>query len=262
MSSIFNNNIWLKQKCYVTPQADFQHHHFDPYKVHMGTACLVAFSSDLFAQLSEALPTADEDFTWPYHTTPLKLCTTPGGKIFALHFPCYGSVRIANSLEQLKACGIKYVFGLGLGGALQQDIAIGDVILLEGAVRGDGVSRYYAPDEFPAVADLELTSKLRGDLEANHEKYHLGLSFGTDALYREEESLIGQLSELGVISIDLESSAFLTVGRRLGLKCAWVGVVSDRLAGAKHEGTIHSGHVMEALSRLCGYVVQIIDQSL
>jgi len=181
---------------------------------------------------------------------------------FALHFPSYGSVRIANSLEQLKACGIKYVFGLGLGGSLQEDIAIGDVFLLEGAVRGDGTSRYYAPDEYPAVPDFALTSQLREALEANHEKYHLGLSFGTDALYREEESLIGQLSELGVISIDLESSAFLTVGRRLGLKCAWVGVVSDRLVGAKHEGTIHSGHVMEALSRLSGYIVQIIDQSL
>lgn len=262
MSSIFNSNIWLKQKCYVTPQADFQHHHFDPSKVDLGRACLVAFSSDLFAQLSEALPTADEDFTWPYHTTPLKLCTTPGGKRFALHFPSYGSVRIANSLEQLKACGIKYVFGLGLGGSLQEDIAIGDVFLLEGAVRGDGTSHYYAPDEYPAVPDFALTSQLREPLEANHEKYHLGLSFGTDALYREEESFIGQLRELGVISIDLESSAFLTVGRRLGLKCAWVGVVSDRLVGAKHEGTIHSGHVMEALSRLSGYIVQIIDQSL
>jgi len=80
-------------------------------------------------------------------------------------------------------------------------------------------------------------------------------------LYREEESLIGQLSELGVISIDLESSAFLTVGRRLGLKCAWVGVASDRLVGAEHEGNIHSGQVMEVLSRLSGYIVQIIDQS-
>ena len=262
MSSIFNNNIWLRQKCFVTPQADFQHHNFDPSKVDLGRACLVAFSSDLFSQLSEALPTTDEDFTWPYHTTPLKLCTTSGGKIFALHFPSYGSVRIANSLEQLKACGIKYVFGLGLGGSLQEDIAIGDVFLLEGAVRGDGTSHYYAPDEYPAVPDFALTSQLREALEANHEKYHLGLSFGTDALYREEESLIGQLSELGVISIDLESSAFLTVGRRLGLKCAWVGVVSDRLVGAKHEGTIHSSHVMEALSRLSGYIVQIIDQSL
>ena len=150
MSSIFNSNIWLKQNCYVTPQADFQHHHFDPSKVDLGRACLAAFSSDLFSQLSEALPTTDEDFTWPYHTTPLKLCTTSGGKIFALHFPSYGSVRIANSLEQLKACGIKYVFGLGLGGSLQEDIAIGDVFLLEGAVRGDGTSHYYAPDEYPA----------------------------------------------------------------------------------------------------------------
>ena len=79
------------------------------------------------------------------------------------------------------------------------------------------------------------------------QKYHIGLTFGTDALYREEESLISRLKELKVLSIDLESSAFFTVGRRLELKCCWAGVVSDRVVRLKHEGNIHSEHIMEKL---------------
>jgi len=260
MNSIFNNDVWAGQNCYVTAWSDFLHHGIDPDRVDIGGTCLVTFSSDLFRKALEMVPQVIEDFEWPYSTTPLKLCSTERGQKFAVHFPSYGGTRIANSLEQLAACGIHSVFGVGLGGTLQDDVSIGDIIVLEGSVRGDGVSRYYAPREFPAVADADLVSRMRRKLDANQERYHLGLSFGTDALYREEESLIRHLKDLKVLSIDLESSAFLTVGRRLGLKCCWVGVVSDRLVRLRHEGNIHSTHVMDRLLRLAGYVAQIIEE--
>ena len=190
MNSIFNNNIWSGQRCYVTAKSDLLHHKFHPDKIDIGNVCLITFSSDLFSQVLETIPQVDENFKWPYSTTSLKLCETESGKKFSLHFLSFGGTRIANSLEQLSACGVQYVFGVGLGGTLQEDIHIGDVILLEGAVRGDGVSRYYSPVEFPAVADFELTAKVREKLDSNNETYHIGLSFGTDALYREEEGLI------------------------------------------------------------------------
>ena len=163
---------------------------------------MITFGSGLFKQVLETIPQVDEEFRWPYSTTLLNLCTTGNGKRFVVHFPSYGGIRIANSLEQLSACGIQYIFGLGCGGTPQESINIGDTILLEGAVKGDGVSRYYSPAEFPAVADFELTSKMREKLDTNNEKYHIGLSFGTDALYKEEESLISLLKELKVLSID------------------------------------------------------------
>jgi uridine phosphorylase len=262
MTSIFNHNIWQHKDCYVTARSDFLHHHLDPSKVDIGKTCLITFSSSLFSKVLETLPNVDENFEWPYSTTPLKLCRTKNGQNFAVHFPSYGGTRIANSLEQLSACGIQSVFGLGLGGTPQENVSIGDIILLEGAVRGSGASRYYAPVEFPAVADFELLSKMRKKLDANKHKYHLGLSFGTDALYRESESLISLLRKLNVLSIDLESSAFLTVGRRLGLKCCWIGVVSDRLVASRHEGNIHSEHIMDKLLCLSSYIVQNIEEGV
>jgi uridine phosphorylase len=278
LSSIFGRELWLGKECYVTAKSDFLYHGLDPDEVDLGASCLVTFSFDLFQKvLKSDYVEVEEEFQWPYSTTPLKLCRTKRRKRFTIHFPSYGSTRIANSLEQLSACGIKYVFGLGLCGTLQQHIGIGDIILLEGSVRGDGVSRYYAPLEFPGVADFELTARIKEKLVEHGESYHMGLSFGTDALYREERSLIKLMKELGVISIDLESSAFLTVGRILGLKCCWVGVVSDRLmeydspSGVsrqdklkhntlKHEGNIHSGHISEKLLKLSRYIIKIIDE--
>ncbi|NPA91064.1 MAG: nucleoside phosphorylase, partial [Chloroflexi bacterium] len=241
MTSIFTHPIWSEHDRYVTPQADFAHHGFDPTRFDMGTACLVTFSSSLFNRvLARVTVIEEEEFQWPYQSTPLKICATPNGTRFGLHFPSYGGTRIANSLEQLAACGYRYVFGLGLGGALQEDVHIGDMVVLEGAVRGDGVSRYYAPVEYPAIADAECAWSLAQVLREKGERFHVGISFGIDALYRETEGLIASLRELGVLTIDLESSAFLTVGRRLGLRCCWAGVVSDRLVGATHEGNIHA----------------------
>jgi uridine phosphorylase len=259
MNSILTPDTWSEQDRYITPQSDFAHHGFDPDQFEMGIACLVTFSSSLFDQMLKRVSVVEDDFRWPYDTTPLKICSTSSGRRFGVHFPSYGGTRIAHSLEQLAACGYQYIFGLGLGGALQEGVEIGDIVLLEGSIRGDGVSRYYAPIEFPAVADFELIGKLTERLKARGEKYHLGVSFGIDSLYREVETLVNRLRHLGVLTVDLESSAFLTVGRRLGLQCCWVGVVSDRLVGAVHEGNIHTDHVADRLLQLGDYVLQVIE---
>jgi purine-nucleoside phosphorylase len=259
MSSIVDNATWFGQRRNVSAAEDLRHHGLDPAKVAIGTTCLVTFSSGLFKKIDGMVPQVATNFEWPYSTTPLRVSATPSGNRFGLHFPSYGGSRIANSLEQLAACGVRQVIGLGLGGTPQSTVEIGDIVLLEGAIRGDGVSHYYSPVEYPAVADLELTARLRAQLVARDWRHHSGLSFGTDALYREEETLVERLKELGVLTIDLESSALLTVGRRLGLKCSWVGVVSDRLNESRHEGNIHSEHVMDRLLRLSELIVEVID---
>ena len=67
-------------------------------------------------------------------------------------------------------------------------------------------------------------------------------------------------SEAPCGSVNLESSALLSVGRRLGIACCWVGVVSDRLFTSTHEGTIHPDHVMSTLLCLAQYLIEIITQ--
>ncbi len=262
MNSILTGDTWAHSQRYVTPEDDLAHHGFDPSAFDLGEACLITFSSSLFRHLLARFPQVEEDIPWPYETTPLRVCLTPSGRRFGLHFPSYGCTRIANSLEQLRACGYTYIFGLGLGGALQPHLHVGDIVLLEGAVRGDGASRYYAPAEYPAIADFTLVERLATILRQHDQPFHLGLSFSIDALYRETAPLIERLRTLGVLLIDLESSAFLTIARRLGLKACWAGVVSDRLVDEKHEGNVHAEHIIDRLTRLGDYMVEAMDALL
>ena len=138
-------------------------------------------------------------------------------------------------------------------------LKIGDLILLEGSVRGDGASRYYAPNEFPSISDFSLFFQVKSKLDAIGESYYSGLSFGTDALYRENLMLINSLKQLDVLSIDLESSALFAISRRLGLKACWAGVISDLLLDGAHKGVAHSEPVIPKLSKLTRNVLEIIE---
>ena len=40
------------------------------------------------------------------------------------------------------------------------DVKSGDLVIATGAIRNEGTSREYAPIEFPAVPDLEITNAL------------------------------------------------------------------------------------------------------
>lgn len=43
---------------------------------------------------------------------------------------------------------------------MQTEVKSGDVVIATGAIRMEGTSKEYAPIEFPAVANLEVTNAL------------------------------------------------------------------------------------------------------
>ena len=43
---------------------------------------------------------------------------------------------------------------------MQTEIKSGDVVIATGAIRMEGTSKEYAPIEYPAVADLDVTNAL------------------------------------------------------------------------------------------------------
>ena len=259
MSSIFDSLFLQNNNPYIHPKADLLSQDID-IEFDIGETCLVIFSFNIFKDIIASIHAEKCDFRWTFNTTNLEVFKSHKNKSkFCIHFPSYGASRIANSLEQLSIFGIKKIYGVGLAGGLQDFIKIEDIILLEGSVRGDGVSHYYVPDEFPAVADFSLVAKLKQKLDSVNERFHLGLSFGTDAFYREGLQLIDSLKNLGVLSIDLESSALFSVSRKLGLQACWIGVISDLLLNGEHRGVAHSEGVEDRLVKLTQYVIDEIE---
>ena len=64
------------------------------------------------------------------------------------------------AMEELVLCGADTFVRVGTCGGIDLDVKGGDIVVATGAVRMEGTSREYAPIEYPAVADLEVTNAL------------------------------------------------------------------------------------------------------
>ena len=99
--------------------------------------------------------------------------------------------------------------------------------------RGEGTSRYYVADNFSTTAHRDIIEALKTAADSLKVRYHLGRIFTTDALFQETPELIQQLNEQNFSSIDMVTSAFLTVAQVRGKKAGAVLAVSDECLHGK-----------------------------
>lgn len=71
-----------------------------------------------------------------------------------------GGPSAAIAMEELAQLGVTTFLRVGTCGGIRTDVQSGDVVVATGAVRMEGTSREYAPIEYPAVPDFQVTSAL------------------------------------------------------------------------------------------------------
>ena len=146
--------------------------------------------------------------------------TYKGVKILALSTGI-GGCSAGIAIEELRNIGILAAIRVGSCGALQQGIGLGDLILVSGAVRDDGVSKAYVPPIFPAYADIQLLSCViaaASDLGVN---WYEGLAHSHESFYHDDADEVSEYwSSRGVLGADMESAALFTIGRLRGIKTA------------------------------------------
>jgi uridine phosphorylase len=139
----------------------------------------------------------------------------------------------AITTEILCGAGAQSLIRVGSCGSLQEHIQIGDLVIVTGALRGDGTSRYYVAENFSTIADAGIVAALSRAADALNVRYHLGWIFTTDALFQETPELIEQLRQQNISSIDMVTSTFLTIAQVRGKKAGAVLAVSDECLHGK-----------------------------
>jgi len=139
----------------------------------------------------------------------------------------------AITTEILCGAGADALIRIGSCGSLQDNVKIGDLVIVTGALRGDGTSRYYVAENFSTVAHSDIVNALRHAAEDLKLRYHLGWIFTTDALFQETPELIQQLNQQNISSIDMVTSTFLTIAQVRGKKAGAVLAVSDECLHGK-----------------------------
>jgi uridine phosphorylase len=139
----------------------------------------------------------------------------------------------AITTEILCGAGAESLIRVGSCGSLQEHIKIGDLVIVTGALRGDGTSRYYVAENFSTIAHGDIVNALKRAADDLQVRYHLGWIFTTDALFQETPELIQQLNQQNVSSIDMVTSTFLTIAQVRGKKAGAVLSVSDECLHGK-----------------------------
>ncbi|MDF2631780.1 MAG: udp1 [Caproiciproducens sp.] len=132
-----------------------------------------------------------------------------------------GGASTGIAVEELHNIGVKTMIRIGSCGALQPEIKLGDLILINGAVRDDGASKTYIDPIYPAVPDTEL---LLCTMEAAAEqsfRSHVGKARSHDSFYTDEEDQIDRFwGSKGVLGADMETAALFVIGGLRGVKTA------------------------------------------
>ena len=141
-----------------------------------------------------------------------------------------GGPSASIAMEELHKCGADTFIRTGTCGGIALDVQSGDVVVATGAIRYEHTSREYAPIEFPAVADFQVTNAL---VEATRKlgfPLHTGIVQCKDSFYGQHDPAASPVyyelqqkweswKRLGVLASEMESAALFVVAAALGCRC-------------------------------------------
>lgn len=101
-----------------------------------------------------------------------------------------GGPSAAIAVEELIMSGADTFIRVGTSGGIDLKVVGGDLLVASAAIRSEGTSHEYIPDDYPAVADFEVVSALKeaGDELSTDEdgnRCHVGVVHSKDNFYGE-----------------------------------------------------------------------------
>ena len=134
-----------------------------------------------------------------------------------------GGPSASIAMEELHKCGADTFIRTGTCGGIDLNVKSGDIVVATGAVRFEHTSLEYAPIEFPAVADWDITNALAEATRALGYPLHLGVVQCKDNFYGQHSPdsmpVADELNSkwkawiaCGALASEMESAALFIVG--------------------------------------------------
>ena len=152
-----------------------------------------------------------------------------------------GGPSASIAMEELHKCGADTFIRTGTCGGIDLNVQSGktgtadkgqsgDVVVATGAIRYEHTSREYAPIEFPAVADFQVTNALVEATKKLGFPLHTGIVQCKDSFYGQHDPAASPVyyelqqkweswKRLGVKASEMESAALFVVAAALGCRC-------------------------------------------
>lgn len=152
-----------------------------------------------------------------------------------------GAPQTVAVVEELIALGGKEFVIVGTAGGLQDF----GVYVCDRAIRDEGTSHHYLPNNKYALPNLFLTKKIAKYFDKKKVKYKRAATWTIDAPYRETKKEIEHYKKEKVATVEMEASAVFAVAQVRKVKAAAVFVVTDVLGEKWNPQFKHKGKLLE-----------------
>jgi uridine phosphorylase len=163
---------------------------------------------------------------------------TPEGHSMSIQSTGMGAPSAAIVLHELAELGVRRAIRVGTCGALDPDLALGDLVVVADALADDGASRALGASDV-TEPDGPLTDALVAVLSAGRPAVRV---VTTDLFYEDDSEDGGppraradDWRRRDAVAVEMEAAALFALGGRLGLAIACILAVSDTFEdGRRH----------------------------
>lgn len=173
------------------------------------------------------------------------------------------------ALEELTELGAHTFIRVGTCGGINTKVKGGDAVIASAAIRQEGTSREYAPLEYPAAADFEVTLALKTAADRLSMPSHVGVVQCKDSFYGQHRPEVMPISRelldkweawkrLGVLASEMESSALFVAAAHLGVRCGTVLHAVWNQERAKLGLGNESSHDVDSSIKICIEAIKLL----
>ncbi len=193
--------------------------------------CVICFFSDVIQKVADEFNAKVlTQNRWEDGPHPLYEIEYSGKRLAFFH-PGVGAPISANLLEEVIAFGCRKFIAVGGCGVLEKDLEVGRLIIVNSAVRDEGVSYHYLPPSREIAAQTEVIQVIEKILNEKQIPYLLGKTWTIDAPYRETKKKIKSRRGEGCISVEMESAGLMAVAQFRDVAFGQILYAGDDLSG-------------------------------
>jgi len=197
-------------------------------RVIVPAGCLLDFDGELVQHLADT-GRAAEDSAWPcFHTRLFRW--REGSAEYGVIGGTIGAPFAVLVAEELFSLGCRVLVSISSAGLVARRFTPPFFLLIDKALRDEGTSCHYLPPGRYVDADPSLIAAVRRRTGGLSVPVHAGPSWTTDAPFRETKRLIASRRREGVVSVEMEAAALLTLGKVLSKPVACLAHVTNTMA--------------------------------
>ena len=154
--------------------------------------------------------------------------------------------------EQMRVSGAHVILGLTSAGRVSPSMPLPGLVVVTRAIRDEGTSYHYLPPAETVDAPTKLAQLLESELKNLSLPVLSGVTWTTDAPYRETEKQLSEHAKAGVLAVEMQAASLLAFAEAYQFPVGVVAYVTNGIGQAGEpfdKGT--KAQEFEILQQLC-----------